>query len=857
MYQYNPVRDSCSSITTLLPISSPHFNSSGNANGTITYNNANGDSTTRFSSLTNLGPHKNVDETTLPKNKDPTSDGNIIITISDYNKLKISYIDIRLNSFYKNMIIIQQQENIMNNNNNTVNISGKVVLSVLKPLLLYKPITLELRGNFKLDFIEINKNDKKKYKHNELEEDRMDTVVVKESRLIFLAKWGNLLDQADGEVVDLCKNKFDKEQAFRYHNKNKLKGTGSMKTFNSGSLTNMLKRASFISQNSCSNKESDTENNNQSDVAGNGFSVSPVTTHDNVFNNSKSSVSKIRPQLNSTISTASASSKEKLKSTSQIVTVLDPDISMNHRNNDLIKDVVDKTDTKIYMPAGNYEFPFRVTVNEKDLPDTIEGLQTGSMLYTLNLKMFCENYGIVEHVQYLRVFKTLKSNNLNLHTGFKFKHDLKVKKKGKQEESSKEEELSTDANNVTEKPNTLKEILVTQLQLYLETPSKAYPLGGSIPLKFQFTPLIKNFEIVKIEINLNQKSILWDNNNEKYVKNIVVREWNSDSFDNVSGIEKVSTSAGVKYRLVDSDIDFLYILSIPNKLKEITQNSIIPEHFYNGTINDDDYNQLKVLQLPRISNTHTLSINIFINQPSSKNIKEPLKFSFQLPLILYCSPNIGMQMRKVLLDKFKRVHFRKGEVEHYFPDVMVSSLTKSANTVNKKLSSSEKESSARAYNSENMTNSGANRDLMNSFVQKWFPELQAQNPAPLYTDCWKDDLIESSNDSTRHNEQSIEKTIAAKENLRANRNLNVLEISNNPPTYFNTHFDERNTAINFDHFNILRSERLTRDYFDRLLLGRHQRENEQGEHSVGESTRNDEFHQGILQFEKVAPEYNI
>lgn len=34
---------------------------------------------------------------------------------------------------------------------------------------------------------------------------------------------------------------------------------------------------------------------------------------------------------------------------------------------------VDNRDNKIYMNPGNYEFPFRLKVNQRDMPETIEG----------------------------------------------------------------------------------------------------------------------------------------------------------------------------------------------------------------------------------------------------------------------------------------------------------------------------------------------------------------------------------------------------------------------------------------------------------------------------------------------------
>ena len=184
MYKYNPVRDSSSSITTILPIN--HSNSS-NSSLLKKHNENNG----------------------VVRNRDPTSDGNLIITINDKDKLKISFIDIRLNSLYKDMLVIEQPELLMNdfnNDNYMINISGNIIISCVKPLILLKPISLELRGTFKLDFIEIN-NDNNKSNDDDRRDDSV--VVVKENRPFFLTKWDNVIDYPDGEVVDLCKTKYE------------------------------------------------------------------------------------------------------------------------------------------------------------------------------------------------------------------------------------------------------------------------------------------------------------------------------------------------------------------------------------------------------------------------------------------------------------------------------------------------------------------------------------------------------------------------------------------------------------------------------------------------------------------------
>lgn len=888
MYKYNPVRDSSSSITTILPV-----------------NNSNTNTTSLLKKSTE---NKNTYEHQgTVRNKDPTSDGNLIITINDKDKLKISFIDIRLNSLYKDMLIIEQPELLMNdftNDNYMINISGNIIISCIKPLILLKPISLELKGTFKLDFIEINNDINSKKKDDDDGRDE-SVVVVKENRPFFLTKWDNVIDYPDGEVVDICKNQYESDliklkESYRKKKKNKNK-KNKLKTQSMYNIFGMRFE----------------ENGNSSDEEDNAsLPLTPVNTRDNVFNSKKPSLKTIyqsAPDLHQIIPTGGISQgfRPTIK-TNNSFRFLDPG-NMDNVQIDIGETPDDTTildseahaenkENKIYMNPGNYEFPFRLKVNQRDMPETIEGLQAGSLTYMLTMKMYCENYGVVEHVKYLRVLKTLKANNINIHTGFKFKHDLKAKQKKvvrvekDKQDKSKEimEGLKVNADELSKAPITatstnadtalstslttdenteVVDEFVTQLQMHIETPSKAYPLGGSIPLKFQIAPLIKNFKIDSIKISLNQKSILWDSNNEKYTIEKTIKDWYIDEFQGISGIEKVylkdenakaetkdkdslakkkkinklkilsknndkekKSNEGAKgyeksfeYRLCDSDIEFLYLLPVPNNLKEITQNSLISENFYNGdklnshlllneSLEDEQefekkygYKDYKVLKLPRISNTHNLKVQIYVLK---KNKKIPIEFS--IPLMLFCSPNVQIQMRKVLLDKFKRIHFRKGEVELFFKD-----LPKGIDYTN-----DDSTTISEGGNTHEDT-----RNLMYSFIPRYFPQLQQVQPPPIYADSSKDEQVFTS----MNKKEGVE-------------NSKVVEdINKNPPSYDNFRFDGSNYANRSDHQKIMKSERLTRDYYYGIYR-------DDGSNTANRN-KSRKFKEGVLQYEEVSPQY--
>ncbi|CAI8509325.1 unnamed protein product [Hanseniaspora opuntiae] len=774
MYKYNPVRDSSSSITTILPIN--HSNSS-NSSLLKKHNENNG----------------------VVRNRDPTSDGNLIITINDKDKLKISFIDIRLNSLYKDMLVIEQPELLMNdfnNDNYMINISGNIIISCVKPLILLKPISLELRGTFKLDFIEIN-NDNNKSNDDDRRDDSV--VVVKENRPFFLTKWDNVIDYPDGEVVDLCKTKYegDLEKIKESYIKKKKKKNKISK----------LKPQSMYNIFGMRFEENE-------DVSSEENQLTPVNTHDNVFNPKKPTLKRIyqsAPNITQMLPSGGTSedSRPAMKTTNSF-RFLDPGDMSNVKidisetpgdTTHMDMPHVDNRDNKIYMNPGNYEFPFRLKVNQRDMPETIEGLQAGSLTYMLTMKMHCENYGVVEHVKYLRVLKTLKANNINIHTGFKFKHDVKAKQKKvvKAEPENKDGVTST-------------EEVATQLQMHIETPSKAYPLGGSIPLKFQISPLIKNFKIDSIKISLKTKEYtLGLQQREK----VFLKEESETRTKKGNKLKILSKGSEIKpyatdkhnaeYRLCDSDIEFLYILPVPNNLKEITQNSLISENFYNG----------ERLASNMMEDMDEEEFDKKYGYNEYKNKKIPIEFN--IPLILFCSPNVEIQMRKVLLDKFKRIHFRKGEVELFFRDLPGGNDLPKEETM--------------ANDSTNGNTHEDTRNLMYSFIPRYFPQLQQVQPPPIYADISKDEkVLTSSNES-----EGIE-------NLKITEDINT-----SPPDYDKFRFDDRNFANRSDHQKIMKSERLTRDYYYGIYRD--------DANTTGSRSKTQRFKEGVLQYEEVSPEY--
>ncbi|ORY81456.1 or S-antigen, N-terminal domain-domain-containing protein [Protomyces lactucae-debilis] len=115
------------------------------------------------------------------------------------------------------------------------------------------------------------------------------------------------------------------------------------------------------------------------------------------------------------------------------------------------------------MGSGNYEYPFEVTL-PGDLPETVEGLDYGSIKYTMTATV--ERPGFAHNLtthKTLRVVRTLSIDSLEM-----------------------AQTLSVDNTW----PN--------KIEYAISIPTKSYPIGSTIPINFKLVPLLKGLQIAKI-----------------------------------------------------------------------------------------------------------------------------------------------------------------------------------------------------------------------------------------------------------------------------------------------------------------------------------------------------------------------
>lgn len=414
-------------------------------------------------------------------------------------KKKLVYIDIRVNSLYKDMILIQGTPL----ETPPIPLSGTVVCSVTDHLRI-KRIKLRLVCHYKLDFIQMVHDDM--------------ASIVKERTKVLECTWTNLLKDSAGEThydfIKIRKNTKKMNGLFR-----------GITKWNSNDYSESIPLTSL--------KATDSSN-------------------------------------------------------------------------------VTGSDHGKWFEAGNYEFPFHVQL-PNDIPETIEGLQSGSILYNFILDIETEEKSNKMDVsnkyhffKYLRIFRTLPLNHIAI----------------------QEEMMVT---------NKIRNML--EYEIYI--PSRAVPIGNdsAIDLKIKLIPFEKRYyKLETIMVGLVQEYCVKDRHDEEYVDNSVVESMQITKFDNVSGI------------LPDSNelIDFVnlnYQYEMPKDLKSITQDCDI-------IIGKGKKNIMYV--------RHELSVRIKLIKLKDEN--KPMEIKTRLPLLLYVSPMKKLLGRRVYFNEATgNIHFRAND----------------------------------------------------------------------------------------------------------------------------------------------------------------------------------------------------
>lgn len=259
-----------------------------------------------------------------------------------------------------------------------------------------------------------------------------------------------------------------------------------------------------------------------------------------------------------------------------------------------------------HLHKGNYELPFDVRLPQ-DIPDTIEGLQSGSILYSFEAiidrpqKIHFHSHGFSTY-KYLRIFRTLAMDHLAL------QQDV-----------------------------TVSNTYVDKLQYKISIPSKAIAIGGSTVINIELFPFRKGYKLEKITGSLKQWFVIRDTNDNLYDDQIVINKQSMTEFKDIENIQQ-------RDNLLLGNTTINSIFQLPHDLKKITQDV-------------ECANDL-------IHVKHKISIHVMLRHIHDN---KTLEIKANLPVLLYVSPAERVQGRLVLLDSTNgNIHFRTNEYVDLF-----------------------------------------------------------------------------------------------------------------------------------------------------------------------------------------------
>ena len=285
------------------------------------------------------------------------------------------------------------------------------------------------------------------------------------------------------------------------------------------------------------------------------------------------------------------------------------------------------------LKKGNYELPFRVEL-PNDIPETVEGLQSGSVLYSFEAKIerrkrsgilsetdmknlnallivgSADSYypGVHGHsrsfvkYKYLRILRTLSPDNVALQEEMKVGNSWRNK-----------------------------------LQYEIAIPSRAIPIGGKTPVSIKIFPFHKFYRLERIGVALVQVYTMKDSDGQLYGDEVTVNRQEMTDFGDL--VERGTN------RLVDK-VELNSEIKLPDNLKTITQ--------------DCD------LRNDCIHVHHKLAFHIVMKNTENNQSKN-LEIKASIPVLLFVSPQVPMKGRLVLLEEHTgRIHFRPGKLVSLF-----------------------------------------------------------------------------------------------------------------------------------------------------------------------------------------------
>lgn len=185
------------------------------------------------------------------------------------------------------------------------------------------------------------------------------------------------------------------------------------------------------------------------------------------------------------------------------------------------EDMVIPNGTSFVLSGGNYELPFKCIL-PGDIPETVEGLMAGSILYKFEAVFDRGGFkSPLMRYKYFRIFRTLSSDN------FSISETISIGKSW---------------------PN--------KIQYEVSIPSRAVAIGDITPIKILLVPLCKGLKLGAIRAQL--------------IQYYAFKGYAGDIYDDEQ-IALDCTMSQMESKLLDDQISIDSFIKIPSNLKKVTQ----------------------------------------------------------------------------------------------------------------------------------------------------------------------------------------------------------------------------------------------------------------------------------------------
>ncbi|CCH46703.1 hypothetical protein BN7_6300 [Wickerhamomyces ciferrii] len=179
------------------------------------------------------------------------------------------------------------------------------------------------------------------------------------------------------------------------------------------------------------------------------------------------------------------------------------------------------------LPGGNYDLPFKCVL-PGDIPETVEGLVAGSVLYKFEASIDKGAFkSPINKYKYFRIFRTLSSDNLQLSETMQIGKTWPGK-----------------------------------LQYEVSIPARAVPIGGKTPLNILLVPFIKAMKLGPIKAQIVQYYSFKGINGDVYDDQQQIMDLTMTQMENHELTDKLA---------IESSID------LPSNLKKVTQDCDLKE----------------------------------------------------------------------------------------------------------------------------------------------------------------------------------------------------------------------------------------------------------------------------------------